>query len=158
MKNLESYIKIDMMSLDFKIINKCYEQIAEIAVNAILIVYDHVTWNINFELIRIEGKVDGKYCISDILNYSQGNGLREDLVDALCIVHNILNKDKKILYGGGAVGISYKLVCSTEAKAINTSEQYTFHAFVEVLKAAQMALVENSGIDCLNYDTADMKV
>nr|XP_050862765.1 uncharacterized protein LOC127069623 [Vespula vulgaris] len=63
MKNLESYIKIDMTSLDFKIINKCYEQIAEIAVNAILVVYDHVTWNINFQLIRIEGKVDGKYCI-----------------------------------------------------------------------------------------------
>nr|KAF7404482.1 hypothetical protein H0235_015176 [Vespula pensylvanica] len=152
MKNLESCIKIDMMSLDFKIINKCYEKIAEIAVNAILVVYDHVTWNINFELIRIEGKVDGKYCIR--------NGLREDLVvsDALCIVHNILSKDKKILYGGGAVGISYKLVCSTEAKAINTSEQYTFHAFVEVLKVAQMALVENSGIDCLNYDTANMEV
>ncbi|KAL2729299.1 T-complex protein 1 subunit epsilon [Vespula maculifrons] len=127
MKNLESYIKIDMI---------CYEQIAEIAVNAILVVYDHNRRKICGVICQLF--LDNKnntyiICITFFL-----------IRDALCIVHNILSKDKKILYGGGAVGISYKLVCSTEAKAINTSEQYTFHAFVEVLKAAEMALVENS--------------
>lgn len=33
---------------------------AEIAVNAVLAVYDHVTWDVNFELIKIEGKVGGR--------------------------------------------------------------------------------------------------
>lgn len=30
---------------------------AEIAVNAVLAVYDHVTWDVNFELIKVEGKL-----------------------------------------------------------------------------------------------------
>lgn len=41
-------------------INKCHRQMAEIAVNAVLAVYDHVTWDVNFELIKIEGKVGGR--------------------------------------------------------------------------------------------------
>ncbi|XP_035717930.1 T-complex protein 1 subunit epsilon-like [Vespa mandarinia] len=59
-ENLEPYIKIAMTSLGSKIINKCHRQMAEIAVNAVLAVYDHVTWDVNFELIKIEGKVGGR--------------------------------------------------------------------------------------------------
>lgn len=63
----------------------------------------------------------------------------------MCIVCNILVLRIKRFYSGTA-RISYILVCAIEAKMINTSEQYTFHAFVEALKAFQMALAENSGL------------
>ncbi|KAK2576102.1 hypothetical protein KPH14_007436 [Odynerus spinipes] len=60
LEDLEPYIKIAMTSLGSKIINKCHRQMAEIAVNAVLAVYDPVAWDVNFELIKIEGKVGGR--------------------------------------------------------------------------------------------------
>lgn len=41
-------------------INKCHRQIAEIAVNAVFAVLDPVARDVNFELIKIEGKVGGR--------------------------------------------------------------------------------------------------
>lgn len=58
--NLEPYIEIAMTSLGSKIINRCHRQMAEIAVNAVLAVYDPVACDVNFELIKIEGKVGGR--------------------------------------------------------------------------------------------------
>ncbi|XP_017880929.1 T-complex protein 1 subunit epsilon [Ceratina calcarata] len=58
--NLEPYIKIAMTSLGSKIINKCHRQMAEIAVNAVFAVLDPATRDVNFELIKVEGKVGGR--------------------------------------------------------------------------------------------------
>ncbi|CAK9812579.1 T-complex protein 1 subunit epsilon [Anthophora plagiata] len=58
--NLEPYIKIAMTSLGSKIINKCHRQMAEIAVNAVFAVLDPVANDVNFELIKVEGKVGGR--------------------------------------------------------------------------------------------------
>lgn len=58
--NLEPYIKIAMTSLGSKIINKCHRQMAEIAVNAVFAVLDPATNDVNFELIKVEGKVGGR--------------------------------------------------------------------------------------------------
>ena len=41
-------------------INKCHRQMAEIAVNAILAVADMERKDVDFELIKVEGKVGGK--------------------------------------------------------------------------------------------------
>lgn len=59
-ENLEPYIKIAMTSLGSKIINKCHRQMAEIAVNAVFAVLDPVSRDVNFELIKVEGKVGGR--------------------------------------------------------------------------------------------------
>lgn len=59
-ENLEPYIKIAMTSLGSKIINKCHRQMAEIAVNAVFAVLDPETRDVNFELIKVEGKVGGR--------------------------------------------------------------------------------------------------
>ncbi|XP_076241546.1 chaperonin containing TCP1 subunit 5 [Calliopsis andreniformis] len=58
--NVEPYIKIAMTSLGSKIINKCHRQMAEIAVNAVFAVLDPATHDVNFELIKVEGKVGGR--------------------------------------------------------------------------------------------------
>lgn len=41
-------------------INRCHRQMAEIAVNAILTVADMERKDVDFELIKVEGKVGGK--------------------------------------------------------------------------------------------------
>lgn len=41
-------------------INRCHRQMAEIAVNAILTVVDMERKDVDFELIKMEGKVGGK--------------------------------------------------------------------------------------------------
>lgn len=41
-------------------INRCHRQMAEIAVNAILTVADMARKDVDFELIKVEGKVGGK--------------------------------------------------------------------------------------------------
>jgi T-complex protein 1 subunit epsilon len=58
--NVEPLIETAMTTLSSKIINKCHRQMAEIAVNAVLAVADLETRDVNFELIKVEGKVGGK--------------------------------------------------------------------------------------------------
>ena len=41
-------------------VNKCHRQMAEIAVNAVLSVADMERKDVDFELIKVEGKVGGK--------------------------------------------------------------------------------------------------
>lgn len=55
--NIEPLIKVAKTTLGSKIINKCHRQMAEIAVNAILAVANLETCDVNFELIKVEGKV-----------------------------------------------------------------------------------------------------
>lgn len=55
--NKEPLIKVAMTTLGSKIINKCHRQMAEIAVDAVLSVADLEQRDVNFELIKVEGKV-----------------------------------------------------------------------------------------------------
>ncbi|KAM9308834.1 T-complex protein 1 subunit epsilon [Gastrophryne carolinensis] len=58
--NLEPLIQTAMTTLGSKIINRCHRQMAEIAVNAVLTVADLDRRDVDFELIKVEGKVGGK--------------------------------------------------------------------------------------------------
>ncbi|ESO05894.1 hypothetical protein HELRODRAFT_184902 [Helobdella robusta] len=60
MNNLEPLIQTAMTTLSSKIVNKCHRQMAEIAVNAVLSVADFERKDVDFELIKVEGKVGGK--------------------------------------------------------------------------------------------------
>uniref|UniRef100_A0A6B2E5U4 T-complex protein 1 subunit epsilon n=1 Tax=Phlebotomus kandelakii TaxID=1109342 RepID=A0A6B2E5U4_9DIPT len=59
-EDVEPLVKVAMTTLGSKIINKCHRQMAEIAVNAVLSVADLEKKDVNFELIKIEGKVGGR--------------------------------------------------------------------------------------------------
>nr|KAG5703755.1 hypothetical protein BaRGS_009553 [Batillaria attramentaria] len=56
----EPLIRLAMTTLGSKIVNRCHRQMAEIAVNAILSVADLKRKDVDFELIKVEGKVGGK--------------------------------------------------------------------------------------------------
>ncbi|KAM8967792.1 T-complex protein 1 subunit epsilon [Pelodytes ibericus] len=58
--NLEPLIQTAMTTLGSKIINRCHRQMAEIAVNAILTVADMDRRDVDFELIKVEGKAGGR--------------------------------------------------------------------------------------------------
>ncbi|XP_017770477.1 PREDICTED: T-complex protein 1 subunit epsilon [Nicrophorus vespilloides] len=58
--NVEPLIKVAKTTLGSKIINKCHRQMAEIAVQAVLAVADLENRDVNFELIKVEGKVGGR--------------------------------------------------------------------------------------------------
>jgi len=58
--NLEPLILTAMTTLGSKIINRCHRQMAEIAVDAVMAVADLEARDVNFELIKVEGKVGGK--------------------------------------------------------------------------------------------------
>jgi len=58
--NLEPLIQIAMTTLGSKIVNSCLRQFAEIAVNAVLSVADLERRDVNFELIKVEGKTGGR--------------------------------------------------------------------------------------------------
>jgi T-complex protein 1 subunit epsilon len=57
--NNEHLIKAAMVALGSKVVNKYNRKLAEIAVNAILSVCDLERKDVNFELIKVEGKVGG---------------------------------------------------------------------------------------------------
>ncbi|KAL3266862.1 hypothetical protein HHI36_011014 [Cryptolaemus montrouzieri] len=59
-ENIEPLVKVAMTTLGSKIINKCHRQMAEIAVKAVMAVADLKTKDVNFELIKVEGKVGGR--------------------------------------------------------------------------------------------------
>ncbi|KAL5010427.1 hypothetical protein ScPMuIL_012732 [Solemya velum] len=59
-KNTELLVKLAMTTLGSKIVNRCHKQMAEIAVDAILAVADFERKDVDFELIKVEGKVGGK--------------------------------------------------------------------------------------------------
>merc|ERR1712112_668177 len=58
--NTDNLVKTAKTTLGSKIINKCHDQMANIAVDAIMAVADFETKDVNFELIKVEGKVGGK--------------------------------------------------------------------------------------------------
>merc|ERR1712022_32932 len=58
--NIEPLVKTCMTTLNSKVINRHNRQMAEIAVNAVLSVADLERKDVNFELIKVEGKVGGK--------------------------------------------------------------------------------------------------
>jgi len=60
LKDPEPLIQLAMTTLGSKIVNRCHRQMAEIAVNAILSVADFDRKDVDFELIKVEGKVGGK--------------------------------------------------------------------------------------------------
>jgi len=58
--NTEPLTKLAMTTLGSKIINRCHRHMAEIAVDAIMAVADFSRRDVDFELIKVEGKVGGK--------------------------------------------------------------------------------------------------
>ena len=56
----ENLIKVAMTTLGSKVVVKCHRLMAEIAVDAILAVADLEKRDVNFELIKVEGKVGGR--------------------------------------------------------------------------------------------------
>jgi T-complex protein 1 subunit epsilon len=58
--DIEPLVKTCMTTLNSKVINRHNRQMAEIAVNAVLSVADLERKDVNFELIKVEGKVGGK--------------------------------------------------------------------------------------------------
>eukprot|EP00048_Salpingoeca_helianthica_P014762 m.223410 g.223410 ORF g.223410 m.223410 type:complete len:538 (+) comp16247_c0_seq1:47-1660(+) len=59
-KDTENLIQVAMTSLGSKIVNRFHRQFAKIAVDAVMSVADLETRDVNFELIKVEGKVGGK--------------------------------------------------------------------------------------------------
>ncbi|KAL1933247.1 hypothetical protein VTP01DRAFT_7337 [Rhizomucor pusillus] len=57
--NVANLKKTAMTSLGSKIVSKCHEQFADIAVNAVLSVADLQRKDVDFELIKVDGKVGG---------------------------------------------------------------------------------------------------
>jgi T-complex protein 1 subunit epsilon len=60
LNNPEPLIQVAMTTLSSKIVNKCHRQMATIAVDAVLAVADMNRKDVDFELIKVEGKVGGK--------------------------------------------------------------------------------------------------
>jgi len=58
--NTESLVRTAKTTLGSKIINKCHDQMAKIAVDAVMSVADLETKDVNFELIKVEAKVGGR--------------------------------------------------------------------------------------------------
>jgi T-complex protein 1 subunit epsilon len=58
--NKETLIQTAMTTLGSKVVNRCLRQLAEIAVDAVLSVADMTRRDVDFELIKIEGKVGGR--------------------------------------------------------------------------------------------------
>ncbi|XP_020391216.1 T-complex protein 1 subunit epsilon [Stegostoma tigrinum] len=58
--NKEPLVQTAMTTLGSKVINRCHRQMAEIAVNAVLAVADMERKDVDFELMKVEGKVGGK--------------------------------------------------------------------------------------------------
>merc|ERR1719435_728033 len=58
--NTDNLVKTAKTTLGSKIINKCHDQMAKIAVDAVMAVADLETKDVNFELIKVETKVGGQ--------------------------------------------------------------------------------------------------
>eukprot|EP00123_Amoebidium_parasiticum_P009231 comp19346_c1_seq1/m.22272 comp19346_c1_seq1/g.22272 ORF comp19346_c1_seq1/g.22272 comp19346_c1_seq1/m.22272 type:complete len:537 (-) comp19346_c1_seq1:25-1635(-) len=58
--NLQPLVRVAMTTLGSKIVNRCHEQIARIAVEAVMSVADLERRDVDFELIKMDGKVGGK--------------------------------------------------------------------------------------------------
>ncbi|XP_042551141.1 T-complex protein 1 subunit epsilon [Dipodomys spectabilis] len=58
--NTEPLIQTAKTTLGSKVVNSCHRQMAEIAVNAVLTVADMERRDVDFELIKVEGKVGGR--------------------------------------------------------------------------------------------------
>uniref|UniRef100_A0A8D2DIP5 T-complex protein 1 subunit epsilon n=1 Tax=Sciurus vulgaris TaxID=55149 RepID=A0A8D2DIP5_SCIVU len=59
-KNPEPLIQTAKTTLGSKVVNSCHRQMAEIAVNAVFTVADMEQRDVDFELIKVEGKVGGR--------------------------------------------------------------------------------------------------
>lgn len=68
MENKEPLIKASMTSLSSKVVNRCKRQLAEICVDAILAVVDKERKDVNFDLIKVEGKSGGRLEDSQLIH------------------------------------------------------------------------------------------
>merc|ERR1712146_111814 len=59
-KNPETLVETAMTTLSSKIVNRCHRQFAQIAVDAVLAVADLEKRDVNFELIKMDGKEGAK--------------------------------------------------------------------------------------------------
>jgi T-complex protein 1 subunit epsilon len=59
-KDTTNLVRTAKTTLGSKIVNKCHDQMAKIAVDAVMAVADFDTKDVNFELIKVEAKVGGR--------------------------------------------------------------------------------------------------
>eukprot|EP00051_Salpingoeca_urceolata_P016887 m.226890 g.226890 ORF g.226890 m.226890 type:complete len:540 (+) comp18809_c0_seq2:917-2536(+) len=59
-ENIEPLVEVAMTTLSSKIVNRCHRKFAKIAVDAVLAVADFESKDVNFELIKVDGKVGAK--------------------------------------------------------------------------------------------------
>jgi len=59
-KSRDELVRAAETSLGSKVVSKCIRQMAEIAVDAVLSVADIEKRDVNFELIKVEGKTGGR--------------------------------------------------------------------------------------------------
>ncbi|KAF2350082.1 T-complex protein 1 epsilon subunit [Trinorchestia longiramus] len=140
-QNLEPLILTAMTTLGSKIINRCHRQMAEIAVDAVMSVADLETRDVNFELIKVEGKVGSKLentrlvrgvVIDKDFSHSQMPKELKDVKIAILTCPFEPPKPKT----------KHKLEVSTadQYRALHKYEQDTFIKMVDQVKAAGATL------------------
>eukprot|EP01015_Nassula_variabilis_P033526 TRINITY_DN8076_c0_g1_i3.p1 TRINITY_DN8076_c0_g1~~TRINITY_DN8076_c0_g1_i3.p1 ORF type:complete len:562 (-),score=192.41 TRINITY_DN8076_c0_g1_i3:161-1846(-) len=104
---------------------------------------------------------------------------KRSLHDALCVVRNLVKKNK-IIYGGGSAEIAMSIAVQQAADQISSVEQYAIRGFSRALEDIPTALADNTGlmpietiaeirssqirdknprygVDCVGAGTLDMK-
>jgi len=139
--NLEPLILSAMTTLGSKIINRCHRQMAEIAVDAVMAVADLEARDVNFELIKVEGKVGGKLedtklvkgvIIDKDFSHSQMPKSLENVKIAIltCAFEPPKPKTK----------LKLEVSSAEQYKALHAYEQETFIKMVDQIKATGATL------------------
>ncbi|XP_063610757.1 T-complex protein 1 subunit epsilon-like [Penaeus indicus] len=139
--NTEPLVLTAMTTLGSKIINRCHRQMAQIAVDAVMAVADLEAKDVNFELIKVEGKVGGK--LEDTM-------LVKGVVVDKDFSHPQMPKELKDVklailtcpFEPPKPKTKHKLEVSTveEYKALHNYEQEQFVSMVDKVKAAGATL------------------
>jgi len=140
-ENLEPLILTAMTTLGSKIINRCHRQMAEIAVDAVMAVADLEARDVNFELIKVQGKVGGKLedtrlvkgvVIDKDFSHSQMPKQLKDVKLAILTCPFEPPKPKTKL--------KLEVSNAEQYKALHAYEQETFIKMVDQVKAAGATL------------------
>ncbi|XP_047474705.1 T-complex protein 1 subunit epsilon-like [Penaeus chinensis] len=141
LNNTEPLVLTAMTTLGSKIINRCHRQMAKIAVDAVMAVADLEAKDVNFELIKVEGKVGGK--LEDTM-------LVKGVVVDKDFSHPQMPKELKDVklailtcpFEPPKPKTKHKLEVSTveEYKALHNYEQEQFVSMVDKVKAAGATL------------------
>jgi len=136
-ENPENLVQTAMTTLGSKIVNRCHRQFAEIAVQAVLQVADMEKRDVNFELIKMDGKVGGK--LEDTV-LVKGVLLDKDMSHPQ-MPKNITDAKIAILtcpFEPSKPKTAHKLdiTCAADFEALRDYEQRTFTEMVQQVKAS----------------------